>query len=254
MQTVVIIPARYESSRLPGKPLMPLAGRPMIQHVYQRVHQANNIDAVYVATDDSRIKATVEGFGGQVVMTPAQAQSGTDRVAAAAQALGLAEDTLLVNVQGDQPLINHQAIEAVVRPFQKQSTPDFAMTTLAFKIVDEAEITSPKDVKVVCDNQGYALYFSRATIPHGRDYWDHDSFKHLGVYAYSKAFVDCFHRLPMSRLEAIEKLEQLRALEYGYRIQVVESLWDSPEVDVPGDIERIAPQLKAAHLQAHAPR
>ncbi|KUJ72412.1 3-deoxy-manno-octulosonate cytidylyltransferase [Thiomicrospira sp. WB1] len=246
MRTIALIPARYDSSRLPGKPLKDIGGKPMIQQVFERVQQARGLNAVYVATDDDRIREAVEAFGGQVVMTPAEAESGTDRIAAAAQALNLADEDLIVNVQGDQPLIHPESIEAVLTPFQTPDASDFDMTTLSFKIVNEAEITSPKDVKVVCDYYGNALYFSRATIPHGRDYWDHDSFKHLGVYAYTKAFVDRFNQLPSSRLENIEKLEQLRALEYGYRIKVIESQWDSPEVDVPGDIELMNHLIQAS--------
>ncbi|MDX1795412.1 MAG: 3-deoxy-manno-octulosonate cytidylyltransferase [Hydrogenovibrio sp.] len=248
MKTYVFIPARYASSRLPGKPLKLIDGKPMIQHVFERISKAKGIEAVYVATDDDRIKTVVEDFGGQVVMTPPEAESGTDRIAQAAKALNLSEDDLIVNVQGDQPLVHAESIEAVVSPFLATDYDgSFEMSTLSFKIVNEAEITSPKDVKLVTDINGFALYFSRATIPHGRDYWDHDSYKHLGVYAYTKRFVDLFNTLPMSRLENIEKLEQLRALEYGHKIKVVESRWDSPEVDVPGDIEIMEALLKTGH-------
>lgn len=247
-KTVVIIPARYGSSRLPGKPLKLINDKPMIQHVFERVSNADGLDGVYVATDDDRIRETVEAFGGNVVMTPAEAESGTDRIAAAAEALDLDDSDLIVNVQGDQPLIHSGSIDAVLSPFRsKDYQGQFEMTTLSFKIVNEAEITSPKDVKLVTDIHGMALYFSRATIPHGRDYWDHDSYKHLGVYAYTKRFVDAFNRLPVSRLEDIEKLEQLRALENGFPIKVVESPWDSPEVDVPGDIELMEALLNAGH-------
>lgn len=237
MNTFVFIPARYGSSRLPGKPLKLINGKPMVQHVYERIAQAKGLAGVYVATDDDRIREVVEGFGGQVVMTPPQAASGTDRIAAAAKTLGLKDDDLIVNVQGDQPLVHPESIEDVIAPFRAEDYDgSFEMSTLSFKIVNEAEITNPKDVKLVTDVNGFALYFSRATIPHGRDTWDHDSFKHLGVYAYTKRFVETFNALPMGRLEDIEKLEQLRALEYGHKIKVVESRWDSPEVDLPGDI------------------
>jgi len=246
MKTYVFIPARYGSSRLPGKPLKLINGLPMIQHVCNRVSQANGIEAVYVATDDARIQTVVEDFGGKVVMTPPEAESGTDRIAQAAQALGLNDDDLIINVQGDQPLIHPNAIEAVIAPFiSPEYDSSFEMSTLSFKIVNEAEITSPKDVKLVTDINDFALYFSRATIPRGRDYWDHDSYKHLGVYAYTKRFVDLFNTLPMGRLEDIEKLEQLRALEFGHKIKVVESQWDSPEVDLPGDIELMEALLNA---------
>lgn len=248
MKTYVFIPARYGSSRLPGKPLKLINGKPMIQHVFERISKAQGIEAVYVATDDDRIKTAVEDFGGKVIMTPPEAESGTDRIAQAAAQLQLQPDDLIVNVQGDQPLVHSGSIEAVISPFMDSNYDgSFEMSTLSFKIVNEAEITSPKDVKLVTDVNGFALYFSRATIPHGRDYWDHDSFKHLGVYAYTKRFVDAFNQLPMGRLENIEKLEQLRALEFGHKIKVVESLWDSPEVDVPGDIEIMEALLNAGH-------
>ncbi|QCU91022.1 3-deoxy-manno-octulosonate cytidylyltransferase [Thiomicrorhabdus sediminis] len=248
MNTYVFIPARFGSSRLPGKPLKLIDGKPMIQHVYERISKAKGLMGVYIATDDERIKEVVEGFGGKVVMTPIEAASGTDRIAAAANALGLNDDDLIVNVQGDQPLVHHESIEDVIAPFLADDYDgSFEMSTLSFKIVNEAEITNPKDVKLVTDYNGFALYFSRATIPHGRDYWDHDSFKHLGVYAYSKRFVDIFNALPMGRLEDIEKLEQLRALEYGHKIKVVESQYDSPEVDLPGDIAIMEALLQAGH-------
>lgn len=248
MQTYVFIPARYGSSRLPGKPLKLIAGKPMIQHVYERIAKAQGLAGVYVATDDERIADVVRGFGGDVVMTPVEAASGTDRIAAAANALNLPDTALIINVQGDQPLVHHESIEAVIAPFKTaEYDGSFEMSTLSFKIINEAEITSPKDVKLVTDVNGFALYFSRATIPHGRDYWDHDSFKHLGIYAYTKGFVDTFNALPMGRLEDIEKLEQLRALEFGHKIKVVESLFDSPEVDVPGDIEIMEALLLAGH-------
>ena len=248
MKTIVFIPARYGSSRLPGKPLKLIDGKPMIQHVFERVAKAKGLDGVYVATDDTRIADVVKGFGGEVVMTPAEAQSGTDRIAAAAEAVGLADEDLIINVQGDQPLVHPESIEAVISPFKAADYDgSFEMSTLSFKIVNEAEITNPKDVKLVTDVNGFALYFSRATIPHGRDYWDHDSYKHLGIYAYTKRFVDRFNQLPMSRLEEIEKLEQLRALEFGHKIKVVESQWDSPEVDLPGDLEIMEALLQAGH-------
>ncbi|GKT11545.1 MAG: 3-deoxy-manno-octulosonate cytidylyltransferase [Thiomicrorhabdus sp.] len=248
MNTYVFIPARYGSSRLPGKPLKLIDGKPMIQHVYDRVSKAQGLKGVYIATDDDRIKEVVEAFGGKVIMTPVEAASGTDRIAAAANSLGLKDGDLIVNVQGDQPLVHHESIEDVISPFVAGDYDgSFGMSTLSFKIVNEAEITNPKDVKMVMDVNGFALYFSRATVPHGRDYWDHDSFKHLGIYAYTKSFVDTFNALPMGKLEDIEKLEQLRALEYGHKIKVVESKWDSPEVDLPGDIAVMEALIQAGH-------
>lgn len=245
MKIIAIIPARYASSRLPGKPLKTIIDKPMIQHVYERVAKAKGLDDAFVATDDVRIKDVVESFGGKVIMTPPEAESGTDRIAAAANSLSLADDDLIVNVQGDQPLVHSGSIEAVISPFKADDyNGQFEMSTLSFKIVNEDEITNPKDVKLVTDQQGMALYFSRATIPHGRDGNDHDFFKHLGIYAYTKRFVDAFNALPMSTLENIEKLEQLRALENGMPIKVVESQWDSPEVDLPSDIIAMENLLK----------
>lgn len=248
MKIIVIIPARYGSSRLPGKPLKIIDDKPMIQHVFERVSKAKGLDAVYIATDDSRIKDVVESFGGKVVMTPPEAESGTDRIAEATKILNLSDDDLIINVQGDQPLIHAQSIEDVISPFKSgEYKGKFEMSTLSFKIINQAEITSPKDVKLVTDVNGMALYFSRATIPYGRDYWDHDSFKHLGVYAYTKRFVDKFNALPISKLEDIEKLEQLRALENAMPIKVIETKYDSPEVDLPGDIEIMEALLKTGH-------
>ncbi len=248
MKIIAIIPARYGSSRLPGKPLKTIIDKPMIQHVYERVAAASGLDGVFVATDDTRIKDVVEAFGGKVIMTDPEAESGTDRIAAAANSLGLSDDDLIVNIQGDQPLVHSGSIEAVISPFKASDyNGQFEMSTLSFKIVKPDEITNPKDVKLVTDQQGMALYFSRATIPHGRDNSDHDYFKHLGVYAYTKRFVDAFNALPMSPLENLEKLEQLRALENGMPIKVIESQWDSPEVDLPSDINAMEALLKAGH-------
>lgn len=240
MNVTVFIPARFASSRLPGKPLREINGKPMIQHVYERVSRAGGLGSVYVATDDERIEQIVLGFGGQVVMTPVEAASGTDRISFAADYLGLSDDDLIVNVQGDQPLIHPGSIEAVISPFVDPAyDKSFEMSTLSFKIVNEDEISNPKDVKVVTDIRDFALYFSRATIPFDRDNQQFVPFKHLGIYAYTNRFVKLFNKLSAGHLENLEKLEQLRALEHGYRIKVIESKWDSPEVDLPGDIENI---------------
>jgi len=239
MNTYVFIPARYGSSRLPGKPLKLIDGQPMIQHVYERISKAQGLAGVYIATDDERIKEVVEAFGGKVVMTPIEAASGTDRIAAAAKAVGLNDDDLIVNVQGDQPLVHPESIEDVIAPFLAEDyDKSFEMSTLSFKIINEAEITNPKDVKLVTDVNGFALYFSRATIPHGRDYWDHDSFKHLGVYAYTKRFVDLFNSLPMGTLEDIEKLEQLRAIYHQKRITMLKVSSTGFGIDTKEDLAR----------------
>ncbi len=238
MKIAVIIPARYDSTRLPGKPLTVFNGKPMIQQVYERVSLSNAVTDVTVATDDQRIFDVVCGFGGNAVMTGKENRSGTDRVAEAAEKMHLGLDDIVVNIQGDQPKVHPQHLLDVVSPFKTE--PGTTMSTLAFRIVRKGEITNPKDCKVTFDSRGYALYFSRSPIPCARDAnLIFDTYKHLGIYAYTKRFLDKFKNLPEGRLEAIEKLEQLRAIEYGYQIKVVITKYDSPEVDLPEDIPRI---------------
>ncbi len=242
MKIGVVIPARYASTRFEGKPLALICGKPMIQKVYEGAMRAGRVTEVVVATDDQRIMDAVAGFGGRAVMTSESNRSGTDRVAEAAEKIGLELDDIVVNIQGDQPLIDPNCINEVVEPFF--TDPDLGMSTLAFAIVQEDEITNPKDVKVTFDNKGYALYFSRSTIPFDRDGdSSFDVYKHLGVYAYTRRFLEMFRTLPQGRLERIEKLEQLRALEYGHRIKVVVTSYDSPEVDLPEDIKRIESRM-----------
>jgi 3-deoxy-manno-octulosonate cytidylyltransferase (CMP-KDO synthetase) len=247
MRVVVIIPARFGSSRFDGKPLAAICGKPMIQWVYQRAKLAECVASVHVATDDRRIRDTVARFGGNVVMTAAHCRSGTDRVAEAAAQLELDMKDIVINIQGDQPLVDPRSFNAVVQPFYDD--PSVKMSTLAFAIVDNREITDPKDVKVTFDNNGDALYFSRSSIPHGRDSSNgYDTYKHLGVYAYTREFLECFRSLAQGRLEMIEKLEQLRALEHGHRIRVVVTPYDSPEVDLPVDILRIEEKMASEGL------
>jgi 3-deoxy-manno-octulosonate cytidylyltransferase (CMP-KDO synthetase) len=247
MRVVVIIPSRYGSSRFDGKPLAHICGKPMIEWVYQRALAATCVESVHVATDDPRIRDAVHGFGGNVVMTAAECRSGTDRVAEAAERLGLQMDDVVINIQGDQPLVDPRSFDALVQPFVDD--PSVKMSTLAFIIQEEREITDPKDVKVTFDNQGDALYFSRATIPHGRESLSgYDVYKHLGVYAYTREFLTCFRSLTPGRLEEVEKLEQLRAMEHGHRIRVVVTPYDSPEVDLPVDINRIEKKMNAMGL------
>ncbi|MBA3029052.1 MAG: 3-deoxy-manno-octulosonate cytidylyltransferase [Desulfobacteraceae bacterium] len=239
MKIFAIIPSRYESSRFEGKPLARILGKPMIQWVYERTQKADiELADVFVATDDRRIMDVVKGFGGKAVMTSPAHRSGTDRIAEAAQITGIGMDDLVLNVQGDQPAFHSQCLKELVEPFDAQ--PGIVMSTLVFPIVNPEEKTDPKHVKTVMDADGFALYFSRATIPHDRDKAGGiDLYKHLGFYAYKRRFLELFRSLPEGNLERIEKLEQLRALEYGYRIKVVVSAFDSPEVDVPEDITRI---------------
>lgn len=242
MNVILLIPARYGSSRFPGKPLAQIDGKPMIQHVYERASLAKGLSQIYVATDDLRIQATVNHFGGQVVMTDPNAASGTDRIHEAINHLGLKDEDLIINVQGDQPLIDPYAIEQLIALF-KQQPGEFEMATLCFEMVNKDAIDDPMQVKVVFDNNHYALYFSRSRIPFGRDTQDYPVYKHLGIYAYTAKFIKTFAALPLGRLEEIEKLEQLRALEHGHRIKMAISQVDSVEVDVPTDINRCEQHL-----------
>ena len=242
MQIVVIIPARYRSTRFEGKPLkQKIDGKPMIQQVFERVNacakKSDMITNVFVATDDQRIADVVLEFGGQTIMTAKDNRTGTDRVAEAAEKLGLDLDDIVVNIQGDQPYVVSQHLDDVIGPFLNE--PDVEMCTLAFKIIDPDEITDPKDCKVTFDSQGWALYFSRSPIPYARDTDTvFDTYKHLGIYAYTRRFLEEFRRLPEGKLEVIEKLEQLRVLEHGHRIRVVITEHDSPEIDTPEDLAR----------------
>jgi 3-deoxy-manno-octulosonate cytidylyltransferase (CMP-KDO synthetase) len=237
-KVVCIIPARYESSRFPGKPLADLCGKPMIQHVYERVLASGIVSLVAVATDDKRIHATVRRFGGEAIMTASSHRSGTDRIAEAVGGLALADDDIVVNVQGDQPLFVPSQIGEVTGPLFED--PSLPMATLIYRIVREEEITHPHAVKVVFDCNRNALYFSRATIPFVRDEGLRATYyKHHGIYAYRRDFLSAFTGLDEGVLERLEALEQLRALERGYRIRVVETAHDSVEVDCPEELERV---------------
>ena len=238
VQVVCIIPSRYESSRFPGKPLADLCGKPMIQHVYERVLRARSVTFAAVATDDERIFAAVQAFGGRAVMTSPRHRSGTDRIAEAVESLGLADDAIVVNIQGDQPLFEPSQVDEVVEPLGED--PSIPMSTLIYRISRAEEITHPNAVKVVFDRRGFALYFSRATVPFVRDRdKGADYYKHHGIYAYRRAFLRAFTALPEGILERLEALEQLRALEHGHRIRVVVTPHDSVEVDTPAELERV---------------
>ena len=244
MRTIIaVIPCRYASTRFPGKPLAKICGVSMIERIVRRITDTPCISDVIVATDDERIKNAVSSFGGKVMDTSLHHTCGTERVAEVARVLKLNESDIVVNIQGDQPLIHPESIEKVIEPLLED--PNLGMSTLAFPIVDEREITDPKDCKVVFDQNGYALYFSRASIPWQRDPEEGDVtyYKHLGIYAYTHSFLQKFITWPMGRLEQIEKLEQLRTLEYGYRIGVRVFEHDSLEVDLPVDIERIEKKI-----------
>lgn len=240
MAFIVVIPARYASSRLPGKPLADIAGKTMIERVYQQALQSGALRVV-VATDDSRVAAEVERFGGEVCMTRADHQSGTERLAEVVSKLQLAADTVVVNVQGDEPFIPPLIIRQVAQNLAAQQKAQ--MATLAVPLMDAAEIANPNIVKVVSDKHGYALYFSRSVIPFDRD----GAFKaelashyrrHIGIYAYRAAFIQRYIDWPASALEQIESLEQLRVLWHGESIHVDTAL-QTPAVgvDTPADLE-----------------
>jgi len=238
MKTFAFIPARYQSTRFPGKPLAPIAGKPMIQRVYERALSCSELEEVYVATDDDRISACLRGFGGKVVMTGKEHRSGTDRISEAARSMGLKDNDLIVNIQGDQPLFHPSIVSQLVKPFEED--PSIPMATLKCRIREGEDMGNPNHVKVVTDNKGFAIYFSRHPIPFNRDgETGKVYYKHLGFYAYRMDFLQEFTRLPEGVLESAEKLEQLRALEHGFKIKVSETAFDSIEVDVPDDVKKV---------------
>ena len=235
MNVACIIPARYASTRLPGKPLLDIAGKPMIQHVVERVRQAKRPSRVIVATDDARIFAAVEAFGGEARMTSASHPTGTDRLAEVAAALP--EVDLILNIQGDEPLIPPQAIDELISAFDGRD--DLQMATLMTPMTEDEE-DNPAAVKVVVSLDGHALYFSRSLIPYPRNPGQRRCcFKHIGIYAYRRDFLLHFATLTPSPLEMTESLEQLRALEHGYRIRVIETPFRSIGVDTPEDLDQV---------------
>jgi 3-deoxy-manno-octulosonate cytidylyltransferase (CMP-KDO synthetase) len=239
-KVIAIIPARYQSNRFEGKPLAEINGKPMIWHVVEQANQVELLSEVVVATDDERIAEVVRSFGTQVVMTSPDHASGTDRLAEAAELLDIAEHDVVVNIQGDQPLFPPEVIVQVAKPLLDD--PALHMSTLIYKIIREEEITDPNHVKTVFDCHHNALYFSRSPIPFQRNPEEGSIptyYKHLGFYGYRKGFLLTFVGLPEGEWERFEKLEQLRALEYGYTIRVVETEHDSIEVDTPADARRV---------------
>jgi 3-deoxy-manno-octulosonate cytidylyltransferase (CMP-KDO synthetase) len=242
MKVFGIIPARYGSTRLPAKVLADIRGRPMIQHVYERARQSPSLDRLVVATDDDRIFDRVRSFGGEALKTSPAHPSGTDRVAEAAQVLGAGEADVIVNIQGDQPLFEAGMIDEVVGPFRGNR--GLKMGALVYPIRTPEELANPSVVKVVCDRKGFALYFSRSPMP----YVISNSlapryYKHIGPYAYRMGFLLKFTQLERGDLERSESLEQLRALEHGYKIRVVETKFDSQEVDTLEDLEKVRKQI-----------
>lgn len=238
MNITAIIPARWGSTRLPGKPLQMIAGKPMVQWVYERTKQSDCLSRVIVATDDQRIIDCVEGFGGEALMSVGEYATGSDRIAGVAAQLGLSDESILLNVQGDQPLVHPKSLSQLINSFLQNEKHQDEMATLVYPMAFE-DAQDPTMVKTVMDHQGYALYFSRNTIPYGRDVMPDKLCIHLGVYIYSLYFLKQFQRCSQGYLEELEKLEQLRVLEHGYKIKVIVSDYDSPEVDSQKDIDRI---------------
>ncbi len=234
MQVVAIIPARFGSTRFPGKPLANDTGRPLIQHVYERVCQARLVDECIVATDDQRIAQAVRAFGGQVEMTRPDHPSGTDRLAEVAARRRGAADDLILNVQGDEPEIDPAHLDRLIE--QMQAAPEVPAGTLACPLPPGCDPADPNCVKVVCDGLGRALYFSRAPIPYVRDGGQSRPWLlHVGVYAYRRAFLLEYAGWEPSRLERTEKLEQLRILEHGRPLLVVTVATAAPGIDTPED-------------------
>jgi len=232
----VIIPARYASTRFPGKPLADIGGKPMVVHVCERAAKSGAA-AVHVATDDERIAAAVRAHGHQAIMTRADHASGTDRLAEAARKLRLKDSSIVVNVQGDEPLIAPRLIAQVARILERK--PRASVSTACHAIHDAASLANPNVVKVVFDAEGYALYFSRAQIPHPREPGA-TCYRHAGIYGYRVSFLKKYSRLKASPLEKAEALEQLRVLWHGYRIAVAVSETEIPPgVDTPQDLEAV---------------
>ena len=231
-----IIPARFASSRFPGKALVPLAGKPMLQHVWERAQKSRYLDDLLIATDDDRIVSAVRLFGGRVRMTRADHPSGTDRLAEVAFS---EQASFYVNIQGDEPLIDPEAIDAAILSVHGDET--VAMGTLKRQILDPTDIVNTNVVKVVTNLLNDAIYFSRCPIPYERD-GQNDAppyFKHIGLYVYRREFLLRYPDLTVGPLEKAERLEQLRALENGYRIRVVNTEYESLGVDTPEDLERV---------------
>jgi 3-deoxy-manno-octulosonate cytidylyltransferase (CMP-KDO synthetase) len=243
-RVVAIVPARYASTRLPGKALALIAGKPMIEHVYRRASNASRVDAVVVATDDERIADAVTSFGGHAVMTSVSHRTGTDRLAEVAASLS---SDIIINVQGDEPMLDAGAIDACVQALLDH--PDDVMSTVRRRL-DEQDADNPAVVKVVVDANDQALYFSRSAIPFRREpsggVGDHSAllrWAHVGLYGYRRSFLLTLATLSPTPLEQAESLEQLRVLEHGYRIRCVETNSFSLGVDTPDDLARVRAML-----------
>ena len=235
MKILCVIPARYASTRLPGKPLADIAGKPMICRVYERASEAECIAETLVATDDQRVYDAVKAEGGKAMMTAKDHPTGTDRLAEVAAAYPDME--LIINVQGDEPLIEPKLIDELADVFNQDT--DLTMATVMTEMKDEAEQKNPNNVKVVTDQNGYALYFSRSVMPYPRNKLGVPVYKHIGIYAYQRDFLLAYAKMQPTPLEQAESLEQLRALENGYKIKVVKTDYRFVGVDTAEDLKLV---------------
>jgi len=242
MDIIGVIPARYSSTRFEAKVLADILGKPMLQHVWEGAKQALLLDDLIIACDDERIAKAAEEFGAKVVMTAKGHSCGTDRISEVVNPIDV---KIVVNIQGDEPLIHPTMIDSVARALLDE--PSVSMATIMKKIEDLKDINDPHVVKVVVDKNNFALYFSRAAIPYHVSKSEIKSsayYKHIGLYGYTKDFLFLYKNLPVSNLEKIERLEQLRVLEEGFRIKVIETKYDTIGVDTPEDLEKVKQYLK----------
>ncbi len=241
MNVIGIIPARFGSTRFAGKVLAKILGKPMLQHVWEQAKKSKMLDGLIIACDDERIEKEALEFGAKVVLTAKEHTSGTDRLTEIVNDIDV---RVIVNIQADEPLIHFTMIDDVSRALLEDNA--LVMSTLIKKIQNKEEYFDPNVVKVVVDKNGFALYFSRASIPHLREQKNKDfvAYKHIGLYAYTKDFLFTFKKLPVSQLENSEKLEQLRVLEAGYKIKAMETKYDTIGVDTPEDLGKVEQILK----------
>ncbi len=242
---LAVVPARYASTRFPAKIITPLDGKPLVLHAFERARRATLVSDVVIATDDQRVVDAVRPYTDKVLLTRTDHATGTDRIAEVAARV---EAGIIVNVQGDEALVDPETIDDTIRPLMER--PDVVMATARHPLTQPEHINDPNIVKVVCDAQGLALYFSRCPIPHVRDAADGNEaaqchWQHIGLYVYRRDFLLEFARMPQTPLEQLEKLEQLRALENGYKIAVIDTDYRAIGVDVPEDLERVRAILKA---------
>lgn len=249
LKKIVVIPARLSSSRLPGKVLLDLKGKSVVQRVFEQVQKAKNIDAIYIATDSTEVQKVCQAFTSNVILTSDKHESGTDRIA---EAVATIECDVVINVQGDEPFIEPKLIEDLAATFDDETTP---MASAMHKIELVEELKNPNVVKVVVNKQNNAIYFSRSIIPHHRDEWDallnHHThipkglhfYRHLGIYGYTKEFLLKYITMEMTYLERLEKLEQLRVLENGYKIKMIETSYNSIGIDTQSDYEKALEML-----------